>query len=80
VSILAIIVFLVAAALVAAAVLWEFGAHQLLAAFGRGVVFSITLGHIRLPGDPDDSMAVAVGAFTIIGLFLSLILLAAYIQ
>jgi hypothetical protein len=77
--VLSILIVAVAGALVLAAFLFDLGAHELLAYLGRGVVCGVTFGRVRLTPHPDGSMATAVGAFTIIVLFLLLLVLAALI-
>jgi hypothetical protein len=75
--VLSIVVVAVAGALVIAAFLFDLGAHELLAYLGRSFVCGVTFGRVRLAETADDSMATAVGAFTVIGLFLLLLLLMA---
>ena len=73
-----VVVMVAAAALTIAYALSDFGAEDVVARFGRLSVRTVTFGRVRLANEDDDPAAIAVAAFTVIGLFLLLLLLGTF--
>jgi hypothetical protein len=66
--------------LIAAYAAWDFGADRLVAAFGRLVIRTVTLGRVRPASDGDESTVMGVSAATILVLFVSVLLLASRVH
>jgi hypothetical protein len=59
--------------------LWRFADHT-LATIGRWIVWAVTLGHIRLSADSSESTAMGIAALTLITVFVTFVILAAYVH
>ena len=66
--------------LVAAYALWDLGADRLVASFGRLVIRTLTFGRIRIAEDADETTAMAISAATVLGLFLSVLIIASRVH
>ena len=69
-----VVVAVAGVALTIAYALCDVGAHDVVASFGRFVVRIVTFGKVRLADEGDESVAIGVAGFTVVGLFLLLVL------
>ena len=75
-TIMTILLAVFGALLVAAYALWDFGADQIVAGFGRLVVRTLTFGRVRVGEDADETTALAISAATVLVLFVSVLIIA----
>jgi hypothetical protein len=79
-TIILILLGIFGALLVVAYALWDLGADQFVASFGRLVVRTITFGRVRIAEDADESTAMAICVATVLVLFAAVLIIASRVH